>query len=283
MLDWVESLNKALDYIEENLLENITCAAVADHVFISNAHLQRTFFSLTGLTLGEYIRNRRLTLAGQDLLKENGGSAKVIDIALKYGYETPESFSKAFSRFHNVAPSQARRAGVSLKSYNRLTVKIIMEGGSIMDYRIEKKEAFPVIVMARVIGEDSSSAIPAFWDEYMSQGMHSKVPGAMGVCGEMTAKGKEFKYGIGCPEEWVRELPDGFERWVIPANTWAVFKCVGAMPDAIQSMWKKIYSEWLPQAKYELVQSPYEFEYYTEGDSQSPDYVSEIWIPVKEK
>ena len=104
----------------------------------------------------------------------------------------------------------------------------------------------------------------------------------MGICGTIVPDSKEFWYGIGCPEEKVKEIPDGFEKWTIPANTWAVFKCVGAMPDTIQIMWKRIYSEWLPQAKYELIPS-YDFEYYTEGDTNSPDYISEIWVSVKEK
>ena len=285
-MDWIEALNKALDYIEDNLLDNITCSTIANHVYISNAHLQRGFYSLTGLTIGEYVRNRRLTLAGHELSVAN---AKVIDVAMKYGYETSESFSKAFSRFHDVTPSQAKRSGVNLKSYNRLTVKIIMEGGSVMDYRIEKKETFSVVVKAKlfnennsILGDNSLTEVPAFWGEYFSQGLGAKVPPDLGVCGEMMPDSKAFWYGIGCNAEKVNEIPDGFEKWTIPANTWAVFKCVGAMPDAIQTMWKRIYSEWLPQAKYELVPS-YDFERYMEGDVDSPDYVSEIWVPVREK
>lgn len=284
-MDWVEALNKALDYIEDNLFENITCSKIANHVYVSNAHLQRGFFSLTGLTISEYVRNRRLTLAGHELSVEN---AKVIDVAMKYGYETPESFSKAFSRFHDVTPSQVKRNGVNLKSYNRLTVKIIMEGGSVMDYRIEKKEAFKVVVKVKTFSESSFvldeniNEVPVSWDEYFSQALHEKVTPVLGVCSEMNPDAKTFRYGIGNFDEHVTKVPEGFERWTIPAHTWAVFKCVGAMPDAFQKIWKRIYSEWLPQAKYELVPS-YDFEYYTEGDKGSPDYVSEIWVSVKEK
>jgi AraC family transcriptional regulator len=279
-MDWVESLNRALDYIEDNLCGDITCGDVASHVFISSSHLQRAFVLLTGLTIGEYIRNRRLTLAGQELA---GGGTKVVDVALKYGYDTPESFSKAFSRFHGVSPGQARKDGASLRSYNRLAIKIIMEGGTFMDYRIEKKEAFNAIVKARMFGENSDKEIPAFWDEYFAQGLHKQIAGAMGVCGEVMEGGK-FMYGIGCPEEWLKgeNYPEGFESWAIPAATWAIFKCVGPMPDSIQDMWKRIYSEWLPQSKYEIVPGHY-FEYYTEGDTASADYISEIWIPIREK
>jgi AraC family transcriptional regulator len=285
-MDWVEALNKALDYIEDNILENITCSKIANHVYISNAHLQRGFYSLTGLTVGEYVRNRRLTLAGHELSVDN---TKVIDAALKYGYETPESFSKAFSRFHDVSPSKAKRNSVSLKSYNRLTVKIIMEGGSVMDYRIEKKEAFDVVVKAKQFNNEKSvlvdngiNEIPAFWCEYFSQKLNEKVSPDLGVCGDVMPDTKTFRYGIGSTAEKVKAIPDGFEKWTIPANTWVVFKCVGALPDSIKSMWKRIYSEWLPQAKYELIPS-YDLEYYTDGDTNSTDYVSEIWVPVKKK
>ena len=290
-MDWVVALNNAIEYIEDNLLGDITSSKIARHVYISSSHLQRGFYCLTGMTISEYVRNRRLSLAGHELATEN---SKVIDIALKYGYETPESFSKAFTRFHGATPTQAKRKGVNIKSYNRLTVKIIMEGGSVMDYRIEKKEEFDVIVKAKIFGEDSTAAIPAFWDEYFSQNLGSIVPPDLGVCGEVKAGGKEFSYGIGCfveklsgsasgiPGNKAGSIPDSFEKWTVPANTWAVFKCIGAMPDAIQSMWKRIYNEWLPQAKYEIASS-YDFEYYTEGDNSSPDYISEIWIPVNEK
>jgi len=279
-IDWVESLNKALDYIEDNLLGDVTCSKIAGHVYLSSAHLQRGFYALTGMTIGEYVRNRRLTLAGHELSAEN---AKVIDVALKYGYETPESFSKAFNRFHDVTPLQAKRKGVNLKSYHRLTVKIIMEGGSVMDYRIEEKDAFTVVVKAKRFGEENSAIeLPAFWDENFFQGLSKKIDPNMGVCGAVKSDTKEFSYGIGCPAEQVKDIPEGFEKWTIPAHTWAVFKCVGAMPKAIQDMWKRIYSEWLPQAKYELVPS-YDLEYYTDGNKGSPDYVSEIWVPVKEK
>ena len=278
-MDWVEALNKTLDYIEDHLLEAITCSEIASHVYVSSAHLQRGFYALTGLTISEYVRNRRLTLAGHELSAEN---AKVIDIAMKYGYETPESFSKAFSRFHGVTPSQAKRNGVGLKSYHRLTVKIIMEGGSVMDYRIEKKEAFSVVVKAKWFDENGIAEIPAFWQEYFSQGLGETMEPNIGMCGAVIPNEKGFWYGIGCFEEQGKEIPDGFEQWIVPANTWAVFKYVGAVPESIKATWKRIYDEWLPQAKYEIVPS-YDFEYYLDGDPFSPDYVGEIWVAVKEK
>jgi len=285
-MNWVDSLNGALDYIEDNIRGEITVSSIAGRVYISGAHLQRCFHSMTGFTVGEYVRNRRLTLAGHELAVKR---AKVIDVAMRYGYETPESFSKAFRRFHGVTPSHAKRGGANLKSYNRMSLKIIMEGGSVMDYRIEKKDAFKVVVYAKTFNDSNSvlvdasvNEVPAFWGEYFANAMHEKVCPDLGVCGESDSLKKTFRYGIGSFAKKVSVIPEGYEEWEIPANTWAVFRCVGAMPNAILDMWKRIYAEWLPQAKYELTPG-YDFEYYTEGDNSSPDYVSEIWVPVKEK
>ena len=158
-----------------------------------------------------------------------------------------------------------------------------------MDYRIEKKEDFKVVVMAKkfnggnsVFDDSCPNEVPDFWDEYFSNGLEKIVSPDMGVCGETDHDTGDFWYGIGAMKEKMENIPDGFTEWNIPANTWAVFKCVGAMPDAIAVLWKRIYAEWLPQAKYEMVPS-YDFENYLEGDTSSPDYVCEIWVPVKEK
>jgi AraC family transcriptional regulator len=262
------------------LLDNITCEDVAEHIYISSFHFQRTFNLLTGLTLGEYIRNRRLSLAGQDLLK---GEEKVIDIALKYCYETPESFSKAFSRFHGITPNHAKKEGTVLKSFNRLVLKIILEGGNIMDYRIVKKESFRVVTKTRSFSDETSQVeIPKFWSEYYNRGMHNKVCGMMGICAQAEGDTKTWKYGIGCEEKYVKDIPEDFEVLEIPSYTWAIFTCVGPMPKSIQNMWQRVYSEWLPQSDYKLI-SDYDIEYYTEGDNSKEDYISEIWIPVKEK
>ena len=279
-MEWIQSLNKAIDYIEDNLLQDITCVEVAKHICISTFHFQRTFNILTNITISEYIRNRRLSLAGQELTKEN---VKVIDVAFKYSYETPESFSKAFSRFHGITPHQAKKEGAVLKSFNRLVIKIKLEGGTTMDYKIVKKDDFKVVVKTKIFShENCTTDVPVFWNEYFSKGLDEKVCGMIGICIQEKAGCKEFKYGIGCVDKDVKEIPVDFEVLEIPAYTWAIFKCMGPMPSAIQDMWKKVYSEWLPQAEYELI-SDYDIELYTEGNLQSQDYLSEIWIPVREK
>ncbi len=278
-MEWIQSINKAIEYIEEHLTEDIHCEEVAGYVHISLFHFQRTFNLLTGMTVGEYIRKRRLSLAGEELTKEN---TKVIDVALKYAYHSPESFTKAFTRFHGITPSQAKR-GCELKSFNKLVVKISVEGGTIMDYRIEKKEEFRLLVYAKMFTDESSEkGIPAFWEEYYQNEIYKKAPGYLGICAQEKDGAEEFMYGIGCDVGDVKEIPEGFQIINIPAYTWVIFKCVGPTPDAIQKTWEVIYREWLPGADYELV-SDYDIENYLPGDNTSPDYVSEIWIPVKEK
>lgn len=279
-MEWIQSLNSAIEYIEDNLLCNLSCDEICEHVYISKFHFQRMFNLLTGMTVGEYIRNRRLSLAGQELMKQN---EKIIDVALKYGYETPESFSKDFRRFHGITPNRAKKPGVNLKSFNRLIIKIKLEGGSIMDYKIVKKEAFKVVAKTKEFTDDNSkNGIPKFWTEYFNAGLHQKVYGMIGICKQEKEGNSNWKYGIGCEEKYVKEVPEEFEILEVPAYTWVIFKCMGPMPSAIQDMWKRVYSEWLPQADYELIHD-YDIEFYSDGDSQSEAYESEIWIPVKEK
>lgn len=278
-MEWIQSINKAVEYMETHLTEDIHCEDAARHVHISVFHFQRTFNLLTGMSVGEYIRKRRLSLAGEELTKQD---TKVIDVALKYGYDSPESFSKAFTRFHGITPSQVKK-GKELKSFNKLAVKISVEGGTVMDYRIEKKEEFRLLVYSKMFtGESCEKGIPAFWDEYFEKEIYRKVPGRLGVCAQEKAGAKEFMYGIGCDANDVAEVPDGFRIVSIPAYTWAIFKCVGPTPDAIQKMWDNIYREWLPGADYELIPD-YDIENYLPGDNTSGDYVSEIWLPVRER
>lgn len=231
------------------------------------------------MSVGEYLRNRRLSLAGEELTRQD---VKVIDVALKYGYDSPESFTKAFTRFHGITPSQVKK-GKDLKSFNKLVVKITLEGGTVMDYRIEKREGFRLLVYGKMFTEESSKeGIPAFWDEYYREEIYKKAPGYLGICAQEKDGAKEFLYGIGCDAENVSEVPEDFQIVEIPAYTWAIFKCVGPTPDSIQKTWDAIYREWLPGADYELIPD-YDIENYLPGDNTAEDYVSEIWLPVREK
>lgn len=158
-MDWITGLQKAIDYVEDNLTEKLDYNEIAKKAYSSNFHFQRIFSILCGYTIGEYIRKRRLTLAGNELISTN---TKIINIALKYGYDSHESFSRAFTKFHGINPSQVRINNTNLKSFSRLSVKLILEGGNIMDYRIEKKKLLKLFQRKNIFWEVRKSAKSKF-------------------------------------------------------------------------------------------------------------------------
>ena len=278
-MNWVKTINDTIEYMEGHLTDEITLADIAKHVNLSAFHFQRAFSLLTEMSPAEYLRKRRLSQAGADLMS---GEAKVIDVAMKYGYDSPESFTKAFTRFHGVSPMQVRK-GSPVQFMNRFTVRISIDGGCMMEYRIEKWEAMDLLVHAKEFHAETSEAeIPGFWDEYYANEEYRKIPGYLGVCAQEKTDSDEFRYGIGCRASDVEGVPEGFEIIHLPEYTWAVFKCVGPMPRAIQDMWGQIYREWLPVSDYELIPD-YDIENYLPGDPSSRNYVSEICIPVRKK
>ena len=289
-MDWITGIQNAINYIEEHLTEEIDYEIVAKEASCSSFYLQRIFSILCGMTLGDYIRNRRLTLAGNEL---SAADDKVIDIALKYGYESPESFTRAFSRFHGVTPSKAKKDGSKLKSFSRLSVKITLSGGNIMDYKIIEKNAFDIIekVEAHTVeNSENAKSIPDFWMRSHNDGTVKTLLDTttdrtyiFGVCyGNPPENAKTFDYSIATKCDNNTVVPEGFRKNTIPARTWAVFECKGAMPNAMQDMWHKIISEFFPTSGY---QPTYEMdiEAYTDGNMGSPDYRSEIWVPVIKK
>lgn len=289
-MDFVCSLQKAIDYIEENLTEDLDYNEIAKRAGFSSFYFQRIFGILCNCSLGEYIRNRRLTLAGAELYSSN---VRVIDISLKYGYESPESFTRAFVKFHGITPSEAKKSNQNLKSFSRLSVEIIMKGGSVMDYKIVKKDAFKVVEKISVQSMDDSvnkNTIPAFWEECHKNGTVAKLltitPNKnfiFGICygGELTFK-KTFEYSIAAIYDEKTEIPDDFRVNEIPARTWAVFECIGPMPDTMQNTWHKICSEFFPASGYEPT-GEMDIEAYSVGYMSADDYKSEIWVPIKEK
>ena len=174
-MNWIQGIQRAIDYVEANITEEIDFEEAARQVCSSSFHFQRVFGILCGLSLGDYIRMRRLSLAGEEL---STGHAKVIDIALKYGYDTPESFSRAFTRFHGIAPSEAKHGG-KVRIFTPLSVKLILTGGSKMDYRIEKRDAFQVVCKRKRVGKPLSAEatpdITAMWQEYGADGTMARL------------------------------------------------------------------------------------------------------------
>lgn len=290
-MDWITGISKAIDYIEEHITEPTDYARAAKETCSSPFNFQRVFALLCGYTLGDYVRMRRLTLVGEELLSTD---AKVIDVGLKYGYDSPESFSRAFTRFHGVSPSAVRK-GAAIRSFSRICVKLILTGGSIMKYRIEKKQAAKIICRRREFtkpGDDyTNREIPEFWNECGRDGSIQKLcgyikdsaqfKGLLGVCfaTEMTDSG--FPYGIGAEYDGESD-PQDFEIVEIPAYTYAVFTVRGRMPDAFRETYRKICTEFFPQSGYEYGNGV-EIEVYPSADVQNPDYTCEIWIAVKPK
>ena len=285
-MEWMAAIGKAIQYIEEHITEDLTVDLIAKHVNISSFYFQKGFAMLCGMTVTEYIRNRRLALAGNDLAT---GTEKVIDIALKYGYDSPDSFTRAFTRFHGVTPTTARKTQVLLKSFAPLKIKLSLEGGYLMDYKLVKKEAFTVIANMKTFSyEGAMETVPQFWKEHFKEGKGKTVMGIYGINIDEEMGQNTFEYLIADPYNPVEEVPEGFVTKIIPEFTWAVFPCRGAMPTALQDVNKKIFSEWLPALKHYEFAAGYCVEYYDnpakyEKGIMDENYYCEIWIPVKQK
>ena len=291
-MNWIQGIQRAIDYVEANIIEEIDFEEAAKQACSSSFHFQRVFGILCGLSLGDYIRMRRLSLAGEELSK---GHAKVIDIALKYGYDTPESFSRAFTRFHGIAPSEAKHGG-KVRIFTPLSIKLILTGGRKMDYRIENRDAFQVVGKRKRVGKPQSAAatpdITAMWQEYGADGTMAKLiaclpkepvmKGLLGICFSSELNAKQFPYGIGVEYDG-RKVDEDLEVVTIPANTYAVFTSKGKMPDAFIETYHRIVTEFFSQStQYEYAENV-EFEVYSSEDVTNPDYQCEIWIAVKER
>ena len=280
----LECMNTTIEYIEEYLLEELSMPRIAKAAGSSEGDIQKVFYALTGISIAEYIRRRRLSLAGYELQK---GEQSVLKVALKYGYNSPDSFTRAFRQMHGMTPSEVKKGGCLLKSYGKITFVLTVKGVNAMNYKIVEKEEMHIIGFKQRFSTENNSQmteIPKMWDS-VTEEMKNRITelsnndGVVGLCADMY--NNSFDYWIGCMSD--KECPADLEQMTIPATTWAVFEVIGSMrplPNAMQDIWKRIYSEWLPNSGYEHAMLP-EIEYYSKGDMMSDDYKSEIWIPVK--
>ncbi len=275
MNGWVEGFQESINYIEQNLADELDIKDIADKAALSPFYYQRIFGALCGMTVGEYIRARRMTLAAQELF---GSDTKVIDVALKYGYDSPDSFAKAFQRFYGITPSQAREAGAGLRSFAPLHIRITLEGGKMLDYRITEKAPFTIVGFKRRFNAETSyQEIPKFWNEWMSD--MKGLKGMLGVCLDMD--GKDFDYWIADLYAPWEDIPEGCETYQIPGSLWAQFRCKGPLPESLQSVNTQIWSEWLPSLKgYELAGN-YSIEVYMPPADDPADTLSYIWVPLR--
>lgn len=312
-MEWLASLRKSIDYMEEHLLADIGAMEVADAVHISPFYFQKGFKIVTGYSISEYLRNRRLYLAGLDVIRGGGdcrekspyrerssgcAEEKIINLAYKYGYDTPESFTRAFSRFHGVSPMRLREQPHRIKVFLPLTVEISIKGGNKMDFTIEKREPMKMIGFERNFSYDTSyQKIPEFWSEFcgrycgsdagfdqeeneIRQTIAECMVGEFGVCIDDIGDGKQFRYYIAGAYQG-GTIPEGMKVFEIPASEWAKFKCIGTMPQALQTVNTRIFSEWLPGNQDFEMTFPINIEWYSGGDTGDSNYESAIWIPVK--
>jgi AraC family transcriptional regulator len=281
-MNWTKIIEDAIRFIEENITEDLTVGRIAKEVNTSAFYFQKGFSMLCGYTVGEYVRMRRLSLAGEELISSD---IKVIDLAIKYGYDSPDSFTKAFTRFHGNTPTDVRNNGANIKAFAPLHIKLTLDGGKAMEYRIEKKAAFKVMGVSKIIGYgDGYTTIPKFWDEVFAD-KDNKLMGMYGVCLDDEVPGDEFRYMIA--DDFSEDLAasKGYEVKEIPEYIWAVFPCRGAMPKALQDVNTQVFNEWLPASNYEIA-AGFNIEFYTDETkyklgAQDPEYYSEIWVPVK--
>ena len=234
---------------------------------------------LCGFTVGEYIRSRRLTLAAEELSTLD---VKVIDIALKYGYDSPDSFTRAFMKFHGISPSAAKKKGANIKCFAPLKIKLTLEGGTMIEYKIVEKAAFTIMGKCKRFSADTSyTEIPKFWAEHYSNGGGEVIKGMFGACVDGNDKdfnnGKEFNYFIADIYFPWNEIPDGCTTHTFSAGLWAVFPYHGECPKALQEVNTKIWTEWLPNCKEYVLEGNYNLEFYIEKEH------GEIWVPVRKK
>jgi len=290
-MTWYERMNEAIGYIEENLCGDIDFGVISKIVGQSPVNFQRTFSAVTDISVFEYIRRRKMTLAAFEF---QGGDARVIDVALKYGYESPEAFTRAFKEIHGIPPAATRRHGGSLRAFPRISFLLSVKGAAAMEYKIENKEAFKVYGIEGIFtmeDEQNFRDIPKFWNECMNDGSCDRLVKSTNeplsrihaVCDYRATGGNTFSYMIfACRTE--NSNTEGFTEVEIPAATWAVFKTEKhpqeGVSEAVQSLMKRVYTDWMPTAGYKKLDG-YELELYL-ADELDKCY-SEIWIRVEAK
>ena len=285
-MDWTRAIRDAVDFMEQHMTEEITMADVAAHVNVSPFYFQKGFTILCGYSMTEYMRNRRLALAGEELLTSD---VTVMELAMRYGYDSPDSFTKAFTRFHGHAPSTVRRDRTMLKAFAPLRVSISLKGGYAMDYRITKKEAFTVLAASKEFGyENAKRDIPAYWQEHYASGKGKYVCGMFGINIDPEMGNERFEYLIADVYNPSVDVPEGLVVRTIPAFTWAVFPCKGVLSQTMQDVNTKVFSEWLPALQEYEFAAGYCVEMYDSPDKypdgvDDENYYEEIWIPIRKK
>ena len=280
-MQWIERLNEALLYIEDNLEGTISYEKAGQLANCSTYHFQRMFTYVAGIPLGEYIRRRRLTKAALALQQ----GQKVLDVALLYGYDSPTSFTRAFQALHGLTPSQAKKEGAVLKAFPKISFHLTIKGDQEMEYRIESKEAFRVVGVTLKLQKDieqNMREVPVFWGKKAQDGSIARIcsymkpgQGLLGLCTNGDDK-DHWVYTIGVAME--EGTPEGLESQIVEANMWAIFPGRGPMPQTIQEVERRIVTDWLPTSGYDFANGV-DMEVYLDDDPRNQSF--EVWMPIK--
>lgn len=284
-MEWVERLNSAINYIEENLFDEIDYEKVGRIAGCSSYHFQRMFTYMAGLPLSEYIRRRKMSLALVELQNSN---SKIIDLAFKYGYNSPTAFNRAFQSIHGMPPSNVKKAvqsGTLFKTFPPITFKMTIKGVEELNYRIEKKEAFRIVGISMPLDkevENNFKVVPLMWQKALEDGKIAKLSsmidnqpfGLLGVsvCNDL----EQWKYFIAVSSSKGKEE---FDEYIVPSQTWAIFPGKGPVK-SIQELETRIITEWIQTSGYEYANAP-DIEVYLNSDPENAEY--EVWIPVMKK
>jgi AraC family transcriptional regulator len=290
-MTWIDRLNASLKYIEDHLAGELSVEAAAEAANASPFHFQRMFGILTDVTLAEYIRRRRLTLAAADIL----AGREILETALKYGYESQAAFTRAYHRMHGFTPGKTRDPGMSIKAYSPMSFTLRIQGVQSMNYEIRTLGEITLAGISRkmrTVDGENLREIPKMWEkvnaektlaalakDYARDGI---LNGAwVGACTDFVEDQQEFVYMIGLEPSAGSDL-SGMETRTIPPATWAVFPGKGPMPSSIQETWKRIFGEWFPATDYEHAGGT-ELEIYPDEADENGDVPYEVWIPVRKK
>ncbi|MFJ8971007.1 GyrI-like domain-containing protein [Streptomyces anulatus] len=284
----LERLNDAMEHIEAHLGERIEAAELARIAMTSEYHFRRMFSALAGLPLSEYIRRRRMTVAGAEVL--GAPDRTLLDVAVRYGYDTGEGFARAFRAVHGIGPGEARRSGAVLRSQQRLTFRLVVEGSTAMRYKLVEKDAFRVVgrkarvplihegpnpaiaEFIRGIGREELDRIAALSDQ--------EPAGIVGVSDQLDpsrAEGTELDYYHGVVSG--AEPPEGLDALDVPAGTWAVFENEGEFPQALQHFWRDVFTQWFPSNPYASRPGPEILRVRLTEEGKRAE--AELWIPVE--
>ncbi|GAA4204839.1 AraC family transcriptional regulator [Streptosporangium oxazolinicum] len=295
----LERLNQAMEHIERRLDQDVDVEELAHIAATSEYHLRRMFSALAGMPLSEYIRRRRLTLAGAEVL---AGRETLLEIAVRYGYGSGEAFARAFRAMHGIGPGEARRTGAALSSQSRMTFRLTIEGSSSMRYRLVDKAAFTVVGLKTRVPLVHAGPNQAIIDfvrgidpqtlERLEKLSDQEPHGIVAICDDLDpgrAEGTELDYYQGvitsmatpkapkAPE--TPKAPEGTTTLAVPAGTWAVFTTSGPAPRAIQELWRDVFTEWFPSNPYRTRTGPEILRVHLSPEKTEAD--AELWLPVE--